>query len=114
MKVENVQPITWQGKVYELHTDEQADGCENCIFEDDIKGCAAMPDTCSNKLGHYWKEIAATQGQPQTIFQKQYHGFESSLDIEDDIMCCLSEDALLLSEFTGTLTVTITYKENNE
>lgn len=47
------------------------------------------------------------------IFHKQYQGFESTIDIGRDMQEML-EDADVPAEFTGTMTITVTYTEEED
>ena len=45
----------------------------------------------------------------QTVFNKSYHGFESLVDLEQDIVEAFQESDFLPEEFDGVLTVDLSY-----
>lgn len=49
--------------------------------------------------------------EPRVLLQKTYYGFESAFDIERDVTEAIEEISDKEPEFSGDITITITYKE---
>jgi len=64
-----------------------------------------------------WKELTAKR--PKVIFTKDYEGVESLYDLGRDVSEAVDDDynpkaKILMGEFQGTVTVTITYTPENK
>lgn len=72
------------------------------VFEDAYNALVEL-------VGH--RKIAEVKSKEAIILDKEYHGFESLIDIEQDAAIAISDacPSVLPPEFTGTVRVTITY-----